>query len=359
MSLLTSSTTSQSPETQEKVCKECVQNFLQEAKLPFMFMRAPQNNDVAKLDLFANAKERNSSKPCEEIPAGLVGRLDINGKTTIEDVYNIESIRTLQPGGLFVPNCKEKQSVAIIIPYRDRVHHLNIVLPHLHSMLQRQQLKYTIFVIELAYPTQFNRGILANIGFLTASQVYDFSCYIIHDVDLLPADDRNMYKCSNNPVHLSVSNSKYGYKLPYDHYNGGIIAFTKEQYLRINGFSNAYFGWGKEDDDLHVRMMHARYKIERPDSDIGIYEELEMNDQGYKRDFTNPDNPMKDILHIRADKRFLKDGVNRVLYTRLAVEFRPLYTWVYVNTSELSVMQMVCAIDPKLKISLARVTLPS
>lgn len=46
-------------------------------------------------------------------------------------------------------------------------------------------------------------------------------------------------------------------RLPYEHYNGGVVALTKEQYFKINGFSNAYFGWGKEDDDLHKRLVCA------------------------------------------------------------------------------------------------------
>lgn len=298
----------------------------------------------------ASENDREGRRNCPEVPPDLVGRLPINAYTTARDVYNANALRLVGPGGFYMPDCVPRERVAVIIPYRDRLKHLQILLYHLHNFLQKQQLQYAIFVVEMAYPTQFNRGMLSNIGFLTAREMLNFTCYIIHDVDQLPADDRNLYRCTNNPRHLSTASSKYGYKLPYGHYIGGTIAFTPSQYLNINGFSNAYFGWGKEDDDLFKRIRQNGYPIDRPPPNIGVYEDLH-----HQSDVSNPDNPMKDYLFMYAHKRFNRDGVNKVIYTRLALEFRPLYTWIYVNTSELTVMKLMYSIDPKIKTAEARI----
>ena len=42
-------------------------------------------------------------------------------------------------------------------------------------------------------------------------------------------------------------------RLPYPTIFGGVVAFKKEQFQNVNGFSNCFFGWGGEDDDLYNR----------------------------------------------------------------------------------------------------------
>jgi hypothetical protein len=45
----------------------------------------------------------------------------------------------------------------------------------------------------------------------------------------------------------------------YDQYFGGVILFTKEQVERTNGYSNDYWDWGQEDDDLFWRCYYEGY----------------------------------------------------------------------------------------------------
>lgn len=59
---------------------------------------------------------------------------------------------TLQSGGRYKPvNCTSRHRVAIIIPCRERDIQLKILLNNLHPVLQRQQLDYGIFVVDLVH----------------------------------------------------------------------------------------------------------------------------------------------------------------------------------------------------------------
>lgn len=64
----------------------------------------------------------------------------------------------LQPGGHWAPpRCRVEKKVAIVVPYRGRGEHLLLFLQHIHPFLRRQQLDYTIFLVEQDGNGPFNR----------------------------------------------------------------------------------------------------------------------------------------------------------------------------------------------------------
>lgn len=47
------------------------------------------------------------------------------------------------------------------------------------------------------------------------------------------------------------------FRLPYEDIFGGVSAMTLEQFVNVNGFSNKYWGWGGEDDDMFSRSVQV------------------------------------------------------------------------------------------------------
>ena len=58
----------------------------------------------------------------------------------------------------------------------------------------------------------FNRGKLMNVGFEEALKYGAFKCFVFHDVDLIPEDDKNDYGCPSSPRHMCPAINKFGYR---------------------------------------------------------------------------------------------------------------------------------------------------
>lgn len=54
---------------------------------------------------------------------------------------------------------------------------------------------------------------------------------------------------------IIIFNATVSFRLPYNEFFGGVSGLTVEQFRKINGFPNAFWGWGGEDDDLWNRSV--------------------------------------------------------------------------------------------------------
>jgi N-terminal region of glycosyl transferase group 7 len=108
----------------------------------------PQMGKMFKVD-----KGRHFT-PCHPRHVFAVGRIPVNNSLIQRDLTPAEIgadhwDSLLGPGGRNRPkSCTSRHKVAIIIPLRDREQHLRQFLRHMHPFLNKQQLDYTIFVVE-------------------------------------------------------------------------------------------------------------------------------------------------------------------------------------------------------------------
>jgi len=167
-----------------------------------------------------------------------------------------------------------QHKVAIIVPFRDldpkqhRTSQLKSFAPHMCEFLKGLDCveDFRIYVIEQSDDgRKFNRGKLLNFGFLIGKQE-GFDTFVFQDVDLLPKDPLKVWYNNRpdlgHPVHIARCWSRYNQS---DKYLGGIVSFTAEDFEKIDGFPNLYWGWGGEDDELSKRVIEAKLVVEGPE----------------------------------------------------------------------------------------------
>nr|XP_020462131.1 beta-1,4-galactosyltransferase 2-like [Monopterus albus] len=298
--------------------KETVQ--VQQAKKPEA-LEASQE----KIEIPAPAKQ--ILERCPDTPPDLVGPLyvEFTVERTLDEVR--KEMNFLKEGGRYKPpDCIAQQKVALIIPFRNRYDHLRHWLYYLHPILKRQQVDYTVYIINQDGEGVFNRAKLMNVGYAEAMKQYDYDCFVFSDIDLIPLDDRNLYRCFESPRHLAVAMDKFNFNMPYDTFFGGVSSLSRDQYLKINGFPNTYWGWGGEDDDIHERIKSRGMTISRPDLATGKYKMIR-----HQRDLHNEANPNNPFKLRLASLNMNADGINSLRYTVKAIVKDVLYTFITVD----------------------------
>ena len=159
---------------------------------------------------------------------------------------------------------KDKVYVAVIIPHRNRLDHLKEFREHFANLNINKNHHIDFFIIDQNNMDRFNRGLLLNLGFLIANKKYRYDRYIFHDVDLYPSQDiYDLYfKCLNKNIHYIIPKPEHKYA--FNDYLGGIIGLTDNDFYKINGFPNTFFGWGGEDDAMYDRLAINKIDVFRP-----------------------------------------------------------------------------------------------
>lgn len=202
-----------------------------------------------------------------------------------------------------------EEKLSIIVPYRDRAEHLEEFIPHMENSPYLENIDYEILIVEQD-DKPFNRGKLLNVGAIESPSA---SYYCFHDVDMLPIVSD--YSFVEFPTHLAAEAEQFGYKLPYPGYFGGVTLFDKHNFIKINGYSNDYWGWGAEDDDAMFRCLvkgvkplrkNGRYRSLSHDREI----KQDLYDENLKKYFGFKNTPSLEKLGEKIDS----DGLTTLKY---------------------------------------------
>jgi hypothetical protein len=110
---------------------------------------------------------------------------------------------------------------------------------------------------------------------------------------------------------------------------GGVLAIKPETYGLINGFSNNYWAWGAEDDDLAMRMIAKEVCVKRPSRDHALYK--------MSRHRASKRNPKRERLLFTSIMRMSNDGLNNLVQLGIKivdVQFYNLFTHIKIDVGK-------------------------
>ena len=165
--------------------------------------------------------------------------------------------------------------LGVCVPYRNREAHLKEFVPKVGAYLESKGIDYCMYFAHQVDDKLFNRGATKNVA---AKHAFEDGCdYIVwHDIDMIPEEGTDYSFPEKTPIHIATNISQMNYELKYQEYFGGAVLFSKEQVEKTNGYSNDYWDWGMEDDDLFWRCYLEGYADVR-EIEVGMEDFFRFN----------------------------------------------------------------------------------
>lgn len=295
---------------------------------------------------------------CPEIPSNLKEFEKISPHADLPWEAIERANKGVSTGGVYTPDaCIARHRVAIIIPLRNRERQLRTLLWHMHPIWQKHMIEYRVYTITQRESGIFNRAKLLNIGVSEARKDGAFNCYVLHDVDLLLEDEGCLYTCDeDNPRQLSFYIDAFSYKpisyqlpcnpsqdspsllsllapglygVPETLGFGGVSMITEKQFTSVNGYSNLYWGWGGEDDDMYHRLHSRGYSVVNPFGRKCSFTMIK-----HEHESQNSKNSARYSLLRHARERMSEDGLKSLRYRVISRDEEKLYTNITVDIGQ-------------------------
>lgn len=154
------------------------------------------------------------------------------------------------------PSSQQRKRLGIVVPYRGS--DLGSVMPRFCEWMNEQhsgcsQSGTHIIIVNQSDSLPFNRGALANVGFLLLHSSGLKPDYVaIHDADRFPSSETQ--DCEDAVSKYYTFPGMRPRVLHPSSYTGGVLIAASSTYKAINGFSNEFWGWGHEDNELFGRL---------------------------------------------------------------------------------------------------------
>lgn len=140
--------------------------------------------------------------------------------------------------------------LAIIVPYKNRKDFLDIFIDYVPKYLEQYNgiKDYNIVISEQLDDIGFNRGLSVNAGIAYCIKYLQCDYVVGHNVDMIPVKN----------IDYSYKNCFIGWFLDAGGFNCSL-----DDFIKINGYCNTYYGWGTEDTDLLDRAGFYNLDIKK------------------------------------------------------------------------------------------------
>jgi len=216
-----------------------------------------------------------------------------------------------------------------IIPYRAidnqsfRKKELSDLLININNIMQiNNTLTTNTYIIEQNNNQLFNMGLLKNIGFYQAYNLYDT---IFHNKNTIIDD---IFIHCNTDFALPVSKlPEIFYKTPTSFIDihgfsnktlGAFCLFNSYDYIKCNGFPNDIWGWGGEDWAIYNRICAVNLDIVRPTNLYNkwiIEKHNHIRDQSYNKKNMKQARNLSDIFNNGLNTcKFIINDIKHIQY---------------------------------------------
>ena len=148
----------------------------------------------------------------------------------------------------------------IVVPFRGSLEwNFETFCQRLPPYLTSQGIRFSLIVVNQLDAHPFNRAALVNVAYdmLVSGRMglpfsVDDDYLSVHDVDRFPVLSNR--SCAHHVSKYYTFPAQRPRVLHSESYTGGVVLIRGSHFQSVNGFSNSFWGWGHEDNDMYLRL---------------------------------------------------------------------------------------------------------
>ena len=109
------------------------------------------------------------------------------------------------------------------------------------------------------------------------------------------------------------------------------MAIQRVHFQKVNGFSNKFYGWGAEDDDMYERISRVGLTFIRFDPRVSAYIMLPHLTSRSEQTTNHYDHHHQPQAQVGDEGSTKHDGLSNLSYEVLNHQMKKLFTWLLVS----------------------------